>query len=43
MKNIGGGVWPFCACSYVKGTVVREKDLLDVQCHMETAEVQVLR
>lgn len=28
--------------SYVNSTVVREKDLLDVQCHMGTAEVQVL-
>lgn len=43
MKPIGGGVWPFRACSYVNSTVVREKELLDVQCNMGTAEVQVLR
>lgn len=26
----------FCVCSYVNGTVVREKGLLDAQCHMGT-------
>lgn len=43
MKPIGGGVWPFRASSYVNSTVVREKELLDVQCHTGTAEVQVVR